>query len=122
MNILASFYAVCTIIDWLMFFGGKIAIANKDLLCYKKTVLLVNSNLGGLYMLSFAVSVYIYAMFMWYTFYQVPKRYGVVTHRDVSDLGGMTPGNDSSIILDEENLKSVIRELDNDRRFIRVQQ
>ena len=119
MKILAGFYAVCTCIDWLMFLGGKKSITNNDLLCYEKTILLVNSNLGGLYMLSFAVSVYIYAMFMWFTFYHIPKRFGVVSRRNVDDVGGMIPGCDSSIILDEENLKTVVRELEHDRRFVK---
>lgn len=121
MKILAGFYAVCTIIDWSMFFGGKRAIANGDVLCFKKTVLLVNSNLGGLYMLAFAGSVYVYAIFMWYTFYQVPKKFGMITNHNVSDLGGMTPAADTSIMLDEENLKTVIRELDYEKKFIRNQ-
>ena len=34
MKILAGFYAVCTVIDWLMFLGGKKSLDNKDLLCY----------------------------------------------------------------------------------------
>lgn len=122
MKILAGFYAVCTAIDWLMFLGGKASITNSDLLCYDKTILLVNSNLGGLYMLSFGVSVYTYAMFMWFTFYQVPKKFGVVSRRHVDDVGAMVaPGCDTSIYLDEENLKTVVRELDYDRRFTRKQ-
>ena len=111
---------MCTVIDWMMFLGGKKSISNSDLICYDKTILLVNSNLGSLYMLSFGVSVYTYAMFMWFTFYQVPKRFGVVSRRHVDDVGGtVTPGCDTSIYLDEENLKTVVRELDYDRRFTR---
>lgn len=122
MKILAGFYAVCTMIDWVMFLGGKTAINNSDLLCFDKTILLVNSNLGGLYMLAFGVSVYTYAMFMWFTFYQVPKRFGVVQRRHVDEIGDIpAPNSDTSIYIDEENLKTVVRELDYDRRFTRKQ-
>ena len=106
MKILAGFYAVCTLMDWMMFLGGKMALENGELLCYNNTILLVNSNLGGFYMFSFAIVVYTYAMFMWYTFYQVPKRYGIVSRRKVDDIDGlMVPEVDTSIYQDEENLK-----------------
>ena len=69
-------------------------------------------------MFSFAVSVYIYAVFMWYTFYQIPKRYGVVSRRNVDDIDGLLmPACDTSVYMDEENLKTVVRELEHDRRF-----
>ena len=73
-------------------------------------------------MLSFAISVYIYAILMWYIFYQVPKRFGVVSRRTMDALGVGAIDCDSSIVLDEENVKTVVRLLDHDRRFTRKQQ
>lgn len=120
MKMLAIFYMVCTCIDWIMFVGGEAALNNKDILCYDNSIMLVNSNMGSFYMLFFSLSCYFYAFFMWYTFYQVPKKFGVVSRRSVDDVAML--GDESAIIHDEENLKAVVRELDNDRRFIKQQQ
>lgn len=89
MKLLAIFYLVCVFTDWIMFFSGQAAIRNLDLLCYKEDLILVNTNWGSLYMLTFTVSSYIYALFMWYVFYQVPKKHGVVQNKTVDDVGGL---------------------------------
>ena len=121
MTLLAVFYTVCTFVDWIMFLSGKATIHNKEILCYKENYVLVNSNLGGLYMLVFTIITYTYAMFMWYVFYQVPKKFGVVTRRSVDDVADMIGTGDTSIMMDEENLKTVVRELEHDRRFTKHQ-
>ena len=119
MKILAMFYVVTTCLDWIMFLGGQAAVRNEDILCYDHKTLIINSNLGGTFMLADMIICYLYAFFMWYAFYQVPKQYGVVSRRSVDDVAMIT---DTSVIVhDEENLKAVVRELDNDRRFIRKQ-
>ena len=102
-----------------MFIGGQAAIHNEDILCYNNKTLIINSNVGGTFMLADSLICYLYAFFMWYTFYQVPKKYGVVSRRSVDDVDMLADA--TNIIYDEENLKAVVRELDNDRRFIRKQ-
>ena len=92
---------------------------NQDILCYNNRVIIINSNVGGTYMLAFSLVCYLYAFFMWYIFYQVPKKFGIVSRRSVDDVAMI--GDESAIIHDEENLKTVVRELDNDRRFNRKQ-
>ena len=72
-------------------------------------------------MLVFTIITYTYAMFMWYVFYQVPKKFGVVTRRSVDDVADMIGTGDTSIMMDEENLKTVVRELEHDRRFTKHQ-
>lgn len=74
MKLLAGFYVLCTFIDWLTFFWGRRVIGENDLLCYNGNTILVNSNTGGMYMIFYSAVEYMYAMFMWYTFYQVPKK------------------------------------------------
>lgn len=116
MKLLAYFYVVCTCTDWLIFTIGQVTIRDGQILCYDSEVILVNSNLGALYMFFFALASYLYALFMWYTFYNVPKKYGVVSRHKVEDLDMI--GNDYSTELrDEENLKTVVRALEYDRRF-----
>ena len=55
---------------------------------------------------------------MWYVFYAVPKKYGVVSRRAVDDVDMIGAGN-KSIMIDEENMKMVVRELEYDRHFIK---
>ena len=117
MKLLAIFYSICTVLDWVMFLAGRASVTNNDLICYKKTVILVNTNLGGLYMLAFSILAYIYATFMWYVFYNVPRSMGLVTSRTVDDIGGLIRSHTGSIYENEENIKTVIRELDYDRKF-----
>jgi len=69
MNSLSYFYVISTCMDWALFISGRFAVQNQDILCYNEMILLVNSNLGGLYMLFLAVASYIYAFVMWYVFY-----------------------------------------------------
>ena len=121
LKIFAYFYAAAAVIDWLIYFTGAIAIKNKDLLCYNKSVIVVNSNLGGFYMLAFSFVEYFYALFMWYAFYYVIRKYGGVTRRSVDDVGILLDG-DTTIVENEENLKTVVRELEHDRRFTKKQQ
>jgi len=64
--------------DWVLLMTGKMSIRNNHILCIKQKKILVNSNLGGLYMLCFSISSYTYALFMWYVFFYVPRKYGVV--------------------------------------------
>ena len=117
---LTIFYIACVFIDWILIVSGTAAIENEDLICYKGTFVLLNSNLGSLYMLVYTFVVYFYAAFMWYVFYEVPKRYGVVTRRNVDDVDMV--GLDSTYLIEnEENLKTVVRELDHDRRFTKDQ-
>ena len=121
MKILACFYVGCTSVDWVTFLSGQATLRNKDILCYNNTIILVNSNLGSFYMMVYEWVCYGYAFFMWFIFYQVPKKFGVVSRRSVDDVD-MIIGDESTIIHDEENLKTVVRELDYDRRFTRNQQ
>ena len=81
-------------------------------------MILVNSEMGALFMLTDSIAIYFYAIFMWYVFYAVPKKYGVVNHRAVDDVDMIGPGN-NSIVIDEENVKMVVRELEYDRHFIK---
>ena len=81
-------------------------------------MILINSEMGALFMLSDSISIYFYAIFMWYVFYAVPKKYGVVSRRAVDDVDMIGAGN-KSIMIDEENMKMVVRELEYDRHFIK---
>lgn len=81
-------------------------------------MILVNSEMGALFMLSDSIAIYFYAIFLWYVFYAVPKKYGVVSRRAVDDVDMIGPGH-NSIMIDEENVKMVVRELEYDRHFIK---
>jgi len=87
MKLLAAFYLVCTLMDWFTWLMGRLAINRLALICYDKNVVLVNSNLGGFYMLFLSLEYYMYALFMWYIFYQIPKRCGQVSHLTVDHVG-----------------------------------
>ena len=103
MKILAIFYICCTCTDWILTLSGSAALHNGDLLCYNETIIIVNDNLGALYMLVFTIITYFYAFFMWFTFYQVPKKFGIVSRRSVAAVD-MIAGDESCIIYDEENM------------------
>ena len=66
-------------------------------------------------MFSLTFIYYTYAMFIWYVFFWVPKRFGQVSRFNVEQLGRV--GDESGIIHqnDEENFKAVVRELEHDR-------
>ena len=49
---------------------------------------------------------------------KVPKKHGVVSRRAVDDVDMIGPGH-NSIMIDEENVKMVVRELEYDRHFIK---
>lgn len=73
-------------------------------------------------MLSLSLIYYIYAMVMWYVFFMVPKRLGQVSNLDVSRLDIV--GRESEVIRfenEEDNLKTVVRELEHDRQFTKNQ-
>ena len=120
MRSLAIFYLICCVTDWAVLFGGIMAVESNDLICYEHGTLFVNSNLGGFYMLFFSLQTYFYAIYMWYTFYQVPKKHGQINQRRVDDLEML--GDQSTILMGEENLKTVVREFEHDRRFTKRQQ
>ena len=94
---------------------------NQQLLCYDTRVILVNTNIGGLYMLFYAIVSFAYAGFMWYTFYNVPNKFGIVSRRSVEDVGLMIGHPESANLKDEENLKTVVRALEHDRKFTKSQ-
>ena len=119
MKMLSIFYVVCTFIDWSIFYLGKLAIQGNDLICYQRDIILVNSEVGGLYMFLLTTVAYFYALFMWYVFYQIPKRYGVVSRRSVDDVEMIGKHESFMYREDEENLKTVVREFENEKRFIR---
>ena len=123
MKILACFYILVSFLDWLTFSTGKAALNRGDLLCYGETIILVNSNMGAFYMVFLSLSYYGYALTLWYVFYWVPSKFGHVTRFKVEDVG--LDVHDESQMLqleDEENLKTVVRELEHDRQFMKEQQ
>ena len=69
MKLLAGFYALCAFIDWFIYYMGRMSLAGNHTICYDETVLLVNSNLGALYMLGLSIIYYLYALVMWYIFF-----------------------------------------------------
>ena len=71
-------------------------------------------------MIFYSAVEYMYAMFMWYTFYQVPKKQGLVTRRSVDRLAPIAMDESALIIMaeEEERMKTVVRELEHDREFI----
>ena len=52
MKLLSGFYVYCTCMDWIIFTTGKYALQTNNLLCYKKNMILINSEMGALFMLS----------------------------------------------------------------------
>lgn len=66
-------------------------------------------------MLGLSLIYYTYAMVMWYIFFKVPTKFGQVSRFNVEKLGEV--GHDSILIYEngEENLKTVMRELEHDR-------
>jgi hypothetical protein len=71
-------------------------------------------------MSGYAIASYLYAFFMWYVFYLVPMKHGVVSRQNLEGLNMI--GDISLDLRDEENLKTVVRELEHDRRFSKFQQ
>ena len=120
MKLLAGFYVICICMDWIIFTTGRLSLETNNLLCFRQNLILVNSEKGALFMLTETISIYFYAIFMWYVFYAVPKKYGVVSRRAVDDVG-MIGVERNSIMIDEENVKMVVRELEYDRHFIKKQ-
>ena len=118
MKLLSGFYVYCTCMDWIIFTTGRLAIQTNNLVCFRNNMILINSEMGALFMLSDSLSIYFYAIFMWYVFYAVPKKYGVVSRRAVDDVDMIGAGH-NSIMIDEENVKMVVRELEYDRHFIK---
>jgi len=79
MQLLAGFYFICTFIDWFIYYMGRISLAQDHMICYNSNILLVNSNLGALYMFGLSLIYYTYAIVMWYIFYRIPVRFGQVS-------------------------------------------
>jgi len=74
-------------------------------------------------MLCLSLLYYGYALVMWYVFFMVPKSLGQVSNLDVSRLD-IAAGRESEIMRledEEDNLKTVVRELDHDREFLKNQ-
>ena len=122
MKLLAGFYAVCAFLDWFIYYMGRLSIRDNQTICYKKDVLLVNSNLGALYMFGLSTIYYTYALVMWYIFYEIPVRFGQISRFNVDELN--ITGRPSQVLImdaEEENLKDVVREFEYDRRFTKKQ-
>ena len=106
--------------DWIIFTTGRKTLREEDLYCYNDELILVMTNLGALYMLVFTCQIFCYAIFMWFVFYFVPMKAGMVSRRTVADLEML--GHDSTVIIEnEENLKTVVRELEHERKFVKKQ-
>ena len=72
-------------------------------------------------MIFYSAVEYMYALFIWFIFYYIPKRQGVMLRRSVENVAPI--GDESVLMMDneQENLKTVVRELEHDKRFVRNQ-
>ena len=121
MKILAGFYSFCSFFDWSIYYLGLMAISDGHLLCYRENVLLVNSNIGALYMFSLSLAYYLYALLMWWVFFMVPTRFGQVSQFNVEQLGIVARDSELVHQNEEEHLKVVVREFEHDRKFTKKQ-
>ena len=120
MLFLTVFYVCATFIDWAILAIGQISLTSKHLECEGNN-LVVNDNTGSLYMSFFTLSCYIYAMIMWVIFYKVPKKTGMVRRNYIvrGDKIKMIK-TDESLLIKEDNVKTVIAALDEDNQQYRA--
>ena len=64
--------------DILLYFLGEDALEAHNLECYNKQFLVVNSNVGGAYMLFYTFTILLYSVVMYYIFYKIPLKYNLV--------------------------------------------
>jgi len=108
--------------DWAAYAGGKRMFDSGDLGCTDHNFMVVETNAGAGYMLYYSTISYFYAISMWYIFFQIPKNYGmlkkfksIITQEKIPDVMNMSVR--SSMKLDEDNLKTMVKELESDRKF-----
>ena len=105
--------------DWASYAGGKRMFATGGLGCTHKNFMVVETNGGAGYMLYYSLLSFFYAISMWYIFFQIPKNYGMLkkfTRRDkMPDILDMSVR--SSMKLGEDDVKTLVKELESDRKF-----
>ena len=119
MKFLAGFYVLCFALDWVEFLVGSECLSSNAIICYKGIDILVNTNLGAFYMLCLSLIHYFYSITMWYVFYKVPKNLGVVSsiNRNLEKIGTEGDQSRASIKRNDDNLTTIVRELEHDREF-----
>ena len=117
MKFLACFYVLCFVLDWVEYLAGSKVLHTDNILCYHGIDILVNTNLGAFYMLFLSLIHYFYSMTMWYVFYKVPQNLGVVSNRNLEKIGTEGDTSRASIIRNDDNLTTIVRELEHDREF-----
>ena len=65
----------------LLYYLGEEAIANKHLTCANKNYLLVNNELGSLYLWFSSLCIIFYSFIILHIFYRLPKKFNLVSYQ-----------------------------------------
>ena len=105
--------------DWAAYAGGKKMFQSGDIGCTKKDFMVVETNGGATYMLYYSMLSFFYAISMWYIFFQIPKSHGMLKRfkktENIPNVLDITAR--SSMHLGEEDVKTMVRELEADQKF-----
>lgn len=117
--ILTCFYVIATIADWSLLELGKSMFIKGNLICTSKNTVTVVNWQGAAYMSYFTVTTLLYALVMWFTFYRIPKKYGMVRSRLMGRQQKLEMINaDQSLYIKEENVKTLIVALEEDNKMM----
>ena len=118
--ILAGFYIFATLIDWTLWQIGENLKESGALLCSTLNTLVIVGWRGASYMFLFSVTSYLYCLVMWFTFYRIPKKYGMVNPhllRQDSKMKMLRPNE--SRRLEEDNVKTLIVAMEEDNQQLK---
>ena len=66
-------------IDWMLIaIGNSLFIDDTSYKCIKSVYLIVNDGLGAAYLLCHSIFVFMFSLLIWYIFYRIPEKYGLL--------------------------------------------
>ena len=84
---MAIFYFIFVSIDWMLIaIGNSLFDDDTSYKCLHNVYLIVNDPIGALYLTFHAIFVFMFSVLIWYLFYRIPEKYGLIKRMQTEDL------------------------------------
>jgi hypothetical protein len=75
------FYLINNVSDLILFFLGMESLKQNSIVCANHTYLLVNTEIGALYMFFHTLTILVYSFLMYHIFYRLPLNYNLISYK-----------------------------------------
>lgn len=75
------FYLINVVTDFMLYFLGEEALEDKTIICANHSYLLVQTQVGALYLFFHTLTILVYSFIMFHIFYRLPLKHNLISYK-----------------------------------------